>query len=69
WIVESILVVFLNDVNLLQAMIGRRQILSSMIILCLFMIFASHAQYVVDQRKWRKKSSDRLARKNSGCWK
>lgn len=51
WLVESILLVFLNDVSLLDAMIGRRQILSSLIILCLFMIFASHAQYVVDQRK------------------
>ncbi|HAO20549.1 MAG TPA: adenylate/guanylate cyclase domain-containing protein [Desulfobacteraceae bacterium] len=51
WLVESVLVVFLYDINFFEAIIGKRQVLSSLIILCLFMIFASHAQYVVDQRK------------------
>jgi PAS domain S-box-containing protein len=53
-IFDSFLYLFTDyDVNFFQRLMGpgRSEIISRLIILCLFIIFGSHAQYTINQRK------------------
>ncbi|MBW1700630.1 MAG: response regulator [Deltaproteobacteria bacterium] len=54
WILESFMLVMLsNDVSFLQSLLGYdfNETLTRLLVLCFFMIFASHAQFTVTQRK------------------
>ena len=51
---DSFLYLFTDyDVNFFQRLMGpgRSEIISRLVILCLFIIFGAHAQYTINQRK------------------
>jgi len=53
WILDSILSIFTSYGNLLEQVLGRNldEVWTRIIVLCLFAIFASHAQYTINERK------------------
>jgi adenylate cyclase len=64
WILESLLNIFFSyDVNFLQQFIGSgtSEIWTRLIILCLFAIFGSHAQYTINARNQLAKKMEKDA--------
>ncbi len=52
WIIESILTIFLSyRGSMAQVFVGTENIWSRLVVLCLFVIFGSHAQYAIKQRE------------------
>jgi len=53
WILDSILSIFTGYGNLLEQMLGVNldEVWTRVIVLCLFAIFGSHAQYTINERK------------------
>ena len=53
WILDSIMSIFTNYGNLLEQLLGVNldEIWTRIIVLCLFAIFGSHAQYTINERK------------------
>jgi len=67
WILDSIMAIFLSQEGyFLQRMIGldMSEIWTRLIVLCLFIIFGSHAQFTINERKTmaKKLESDRRTR-------
>ena len=54
WIIDSVLYIFLSyEVNFIQRIVGPEfgGMASRLIVLCLFTIFGSHAQFAINKRK------------------
>ena len=54
WIIDSVLYIFLSyDINFFQQLLGLslNEIWTRLIVCCLFVIFGSHAQYTINNRK------------------
>ncbi len=53
WILDSILSIFTSHGNLLEQLLGINlgEVWTRIIVLCLFAIFGSHAQYTINERK------------------